>query len=114
MFDELKKYFTDRISTDDNAFEIISQHFKFITAKRDEMLFMQGEVYKNDHFVNNGCLRLFTINKNGVGGTRYFAFEGAFGTALQSLIEQRPDFEFVQTSKKSELLFSAVGLPSPN
>jgi CRP-like cAMP-binding protein len=39
-----------------------------------------------------------------VEGTRYFAFEGAFGTALPSLIEQTPAFEFVQTIENSELL----------
>ena len=33
-----------------------------------------------------------------------FAFEGAFGTALPSLIDQTPAYEFVQTIEKSELL----------
>jgi len=105
MFDQLRKYFTERISTDDRTFEVVSQHFKFITAKRNEMLLLQGEVCKHYYFVNKGCLRLFTINKDDVEGTRYFAFEGAFGTALPSLIEQTPAFEFVQTIEKSELLF---------
>ena len=104
MFVHLKKHFTDRISTDDKAFETISQHFKFIATKRNEMLLMQGEVCRHYYFVNKGCLRLFTINKDGVEGTRYFAFEGAFGTALPSLIEQTPAFEFVQTIERSELL----------
>ena len=104
MFDQLRKYFTDTISTDDKTFEIISQHFKCITTKRNEMLLRQGEVCRHYYFVNKGCLRLFTINKDGVEGTRYFAFEGAFGTALPSLIEQTPAFEFVQTIEKSALL----------
>jgi CRP-like cAMP-binding protein len=68
------------------------------------MLLLQGEVCKHYYFVNKGCLRLFTVNKEGVEGTRYFAFEGAFGTALPSLIEQTPAFEYVQTIEKSELL----------
>jgi len=68
------------------------------------MLLLQGEICKHYYFVNKGCLRLFAINKEGVEGTRYFAFEGAFGTALPSLIEQTPAFEFVQTIEKSELL----------
>lgn len=104
MYAQLQNYFTDRISTDAKTFETISNHFKFNTTKRNEMLLLQGEVCKHYYFVNKGCVRLFTINKNGTEGTRYFAFEGAFGTALPSLIEQTPAFEFVQTIEKSELL----------
>jgi CRP-like cAMP-binding protein len=77
---------------------------KFITTKRTEMPLMQGEVCKHYYFVNKGCLRLFTINKEGAAGTRYFAFEAALCSALPNLIEQTPAFEFVQTTEKSELL----------
>jgi CRP-like cAMP-binding protein len=38
---------------------------KFITTKRTEMPLMQGEVCKHYYFVNKGCLKLFTINKDG-------------------------------------------------
>ncbi len=47
---------------------------------------------------------MFAINDHGQEVTRYFAFEGVFGTALPSLIQQTPAFEFVQTIEKSELL----------
>jgi CRP-like cAMP-binding protein len=104
MYEQLKKYFKDRTKVQEETLDEICSHFKLIKAKRNEMLLIQGEVCKHYYFVNKGCLRLFTINKDGVEGTRYFAFEGAFGTALPSLIEQTPAFEFVQTIENSELL----------
>jgi CRP-like cAMP-binding protein len=104
MFEQLGQYFKNRTSVDEPTLEHIFSHFTFLKTKRNEMLLLQGEVCKHYYFVNKGCLRLFTINKDGAEGTRYFAFEGAFGTALPSLIEQTPAFEFVQTIEKSELL----------
>jgi CRP-like cAMP-binding protein len=49
-------------------------------------------------------MRLYSINSEGQEGTRYFAFEGSFGTALPSLINQQPAFEYLQTIEPSELL----------
>mgnify|MGYP005751884017 CR=1 FL=1 len=36
--------------------------------------------------------------------TRFFAFEGGFGTALPSFIEQTSACEYMQTVERSELL----------
>jgi CRP-like cAMP-binding protein len=104
MFEKLEQYLKNKTTIDAPTLEHICSHFAFLKTKRNEMLLLQGEICKHYYFVNKGCVRLFTINKDVVEGTRYFAFEGAFGTALPSLIEQTPAFEFVQTIEKSELL----------
>jgi CRP-like cAMP-binding protein len=104
MFEILHKYFKDRILIDDESFKEICLHFKPVKTKRNEILLKQGEVCKYYYFVNKGCIRLFTINSDGQEATRYFAFEGAFGSALPSLIQQTPAFEFVQTIEASNLL----------
>lgn len=104
MYDLLRKYFTDRTTIDDATFATICQHCQLVKAKRNEMLLMQGEICRYYYFVNKGCIRLFTLNSDGQEATRYFAFEGAFGSALPSLIQQKPAFEFVQAVEKSELL----------
>ena len=104
MYEKLGKYFTNRTTIDEPTLDQIFDNFTFIKTTRNQILLNQGEICKHYYFVNKGCLRLFTTNDNGVETTRYFAFEGAFGTALPSLIEQTPAFEFVQTIEKSELL----------
>ena len=104
MYEKLGQYFKSRTIIDEPTLEHIFSHFTLLKTKRNQLLLREGEVCKDYYFVNKGCLRLFTLNKDGVEGTRYFAFEGSFGTALPSLIEQTPAFEFVQTIENSELL----------
>lgn len=104
MYEKLGQYFQRRTIIDEPTLEKIFSRFTPMGTKRNHLLLREGEVCKHYYFVNKGCLRLFTLNKEGVEGTRYFAFEGAFGTALPSLIEQTPAFEFVQTIEPSELL----------
>jgi CRP-like cAMP-binding protein len=104
VYRQLEQYFKTRTDIDEKTLSYISAFFKLKKTKRNEFLLKEGEVCKHYYFVNKGCLRLFTINQEGEEGTRYFAFEGAFGTALPSLINQKPAFEFVQTIENSELL----------
>ena len=104
MYGQLAQYFSSRTVIDAATQAHINTFFKPLQTKRNEMLLREGEVCKHYYFVNKGCLRLFAINEQGQEATRYFAFEGAFGTSLPSLIQQSPAFEFVQTIEKSELL----------
>ena len=104
MFQLLQEYFAKRTNIDEVTFEHISTYFKSIKAKRNELLQIRGERSKYYYFVNKGCIRLFTVNEDGNEATRYFAFEGAFGGALPSLIRQTPAFEYVQAIEPSELL----------
>lgn len=104
MYHQLRHYITDRMATDNETLDQLCGYFKPLATKRNEFLLTQGQVCGHYYFVNAGCLRLFTINEAGEEGTRYFAFEGSFGTALPSLIDQKPAFEYVQTIERSELL----------
>jgi CRP-like cAMP-binding protein len=104
MYDKLKHYFRNRTNIDTSTLDHICAHFALVKTKRNEILLSQGAVCRHYYFVNKGCLRLFTVTGEGVETTRYFAFEGAFGTALPSLIDQTPAFEYVQTIEQSELL----------
>jgi CRP-like cAMP-binding protein len=104
MYEKLKVYIKNKTSVGEPTLEHICSHFTKMTTKRNQFLLNQGDICKYYYFVNKGCLRLFTINNEGIETTRYFAFEGAFGTALPSLLDQTPAFEFVQTIEKSELL----------
>lgn len=104
MYRQLEQYIKARTEIDDETLSYISSYFKFIKTTRNKFLLKEGEICKHYYFVNKGCIRLFSINKDGEEKTRYFHFEDAFGTALQSLINQKPAFEFMQTIEPSELL----------
>ena len=104
MDEKLRQYFKNRTIIDEPTLGHICSHFTLLKTKRNQILLREGEICKDYYFVNKGCLRLFTYNNEGIETTRYFAFEGAFGTALPSLIQQTPAFEFLQTIEPSELL----------
>lgn len=104
MITQLAQYLSARTDIDAQTTAHIAGHFRPLTTKRNAFLLTPGEVCKHYYFVNSGCLRLFSVNDAGEEGTRYFAFEGSFGTALPSLIDQQPAFEFIQTIEPSELL----------
>lgn len=104
MYDLLFRYFETKTEIDQETFAKICHYFKPKKVKRNEYLLMHGDVCDFNIFVNNGCLRFYTMNDEAQEFTRYFAFEGKFGTALASFIEQKPSFEFVQAIEKSELL----------
>ncbi len=104
MYEKLATYIKTRSDIRDDELSHIFSFFTLLKTRRNELLLHEGEICRHYYFVNKGCLRLFTTNSEGVQTTRYFAFEGAFGTALPSLITQTPAFECVQTIEQSELL----------
>ena len=104
MYELLYKYFAKKTAIGRVKFEEISSFFKPINAGRNEILLSEGQTCKFFLFVNRGCIRFYSINDDGIEQTRYFAFEGKFGTALSSLITQEPSNESIQSVENSELL----------
>ncbi|MFD2247605.1 Crp/Fnr family transcriptional regulator [Pontibacter ruber] len=104
MYSLLENFIKSRTSIDYACLELICSHFEPLKTKRNELLLNFSDVCQHYYFVNKGCIRLYTINKDGTEATRFFAFEGGFGTALPSLIDQTPAGEYMQTIEKSELL----------
>lgn len=84
--------------------EKIGPYFIEKSFRRNEYVLSEGEVCKHNYFVVSGCMRLFTINKEGIENTRYFAFEGKFGTCFTSLITGMPAFEYIQSLEKTTVL----------
>lgn len=84
--------------------EHICSFFSFEKAKSKTILVDYNAVSDCYYFINSGAIGLFTINKEGIETSRYFAFEGNFVTALPSFIDQKPAEEFMQTIENCELL----------
>ncbi|MEY2917278.1 MAG: hypothetical protein RIS73_992 [Bacteroidota bacterium] len=104
MYELLFKYLQNKTEISQKAFSEFSEYFKLKEVKKNEIILREGEVCRYNYFVNKGCLKFYSINDEGHELTRYFAFESKFGTALSSLIDQKPSFEYIQAIEKSELL----------
>ncbi|RAR47636.1 Crp/Fnr family transcriptional regulator [Flavobacterium lacus] len=104
MFSVLKSFLETKTTLNNDAVTHICSHFKFLQTNRNEILIRYNDLAKHYYFINKGCVRLFTITKEGQEISRYFAYEGTFVTALPSFIDQKPAEEFLQTIEKAELL----------
>lgn len=104
MYDLLLKYIQNKTEIDNKTFSELCHYFKIKTIKKNEILLREGEVCHYNIFVNKGCLKFYLINDEGKELIRYFAFEGKFGTALSSLINQKPSFEYIQAIENTEIL----------
>lgn len=105
MFGILEKVLKTKTGVDDITLKKIVSYFKIIHTKRNQILLNSDEICQNYYFINKGCIRLFTITKDGNDNSRYFAFEENFATALPSFIDQKPAEEYLQTIQNSELLY---------
>lgn len=105
MYHILKKFIIDRTEISAETLTEICSYFHKLDTKRNEILLNYNEISDRYYFINKGCIRLFTISKDGLEHSRYFAFDGNFATALPSFIDQQPAEEFLQTVQKSELLY---------
>lgn len=104
MFKLLEQYIKGITDIGQHDLDLIFSRFSLIRTRRSQILVDYDEVCKRHYFVNRGAVRVYTINVEGAETTRYFAFQGQFGTALPSLIDQLPAYEYLQSIEKSELL----------
>lgn len=105
MYDILEKFIKNKTEISTETLKEICSYFHKIETKRNEIILNYNEICNRYYFINKGCIRLFTISKDGMEHSRYFAFDGNFATALPSFINQQPAEEFLQTVQKSELLY---------
>jgi CRP-like cAMP-binding protein len=100
----LKSYFQERTQIKEATLASLSRYFKEKTVNKNEFLLREGEVCKFNYFVISGCLRMYSVNKDGLENTRYIAFEGKFATSFTSLLTGQPSIEYIQSLEKSTVL----------
>lgn len=105
VFDLLKKHLAQHIRFDDVQFEVFCKRFKVKQTSRNEILLFGSEICPYMYFVNRGCLRIYMLDEAGRESTRFFVFEGKFGTAFPSFILQEPSMAYIQSLEPSELLY---------
>lgn len=76
----------------------------FKKVRYKQFLLEEGEVCHQSFFVNVGCLRAFSVDKNGVEHVLSFAPEGWWIADLYSLISKKPGNLYIEALKESEIL----------
>lgn len=74
------------------------------SVKRKEMLLQEGEICRNSTFVTAGCLRSYSLDKNGFEHVMAFAPVGWWIADMYSLISQNPGTLYIEALEPSEVL----------
>ncbi|MBS1765255.1 MAG: Crp/Fnr family transcriptional regulator [Bacteroidetes bacterium] len=103
-FERIVRNVTQHISltADEEAYFISLLSKKLI--RRRQFVLQEGEVFTNSCFVNSGCLRSYTIDKNGVEHILQFAPPGWWIGDFYSSITGKPAILFIDAIDESEII----------
>jgi CRP-like cAMP-binding protein len=74
------------------------------SVKRKEMLLQEGEICRNSIFVTAGCLRSYSLDKNGFEHVMAFAPVGWWIADMYSYLSQKPGTMYIEALEPTEVL----------
>lgn len=75
-----------------------------IKVNKKEYLMQAGEITKYEYFITKGCLKVYTLDENGVPHISMFAVEDYWTGDMASFITKQPSRYFIKATEDSELL----------
>ena len=84
--------------------ETLLNFLKPTTVGRKEFLLNEGEICRYSVFVTSGCLRGYTLDKNGVEHVLSFAPPGWWIADMYSLISQKPGILNIEALEDTEII----------
>jgi CRP-like cAMP-binding protein len=100
ILDSIAKHIA--LSADEQAYFVSLLEQKNLRAKK--LLLREGDVCKHSSFITTGCLRGYTVDKNGFEHVLTFAPKGWWIADMYSLLSQKPGTLTIEAMKDSELL----------
>ena len=92
------------ISLNEEEKEQVVSLFKMKKLKKKQFLLQEGDIQKQAAFVTEGCLRSYSIDKNGFEHVLQFAPPGWWIGDMRSYITQQPGILSIDAIDDSELL----------
>ncbi len=100
----LIQHFNKHIRLAKEEEEQIVSSFKSKKLKKKQFLLQEGNVLKQAVFVTEGCLRSYSIDKNGFEHVLQFAPPGWWIGDMRSFIKQEPATLYIDAIEESEIL----------
>ncbi|MGF2414134.1 Crp/Fnr family transcriptional regulator [Ferruginibacter sp.] len=76
----------------------------FKKVKKKQFLYQEGDISKQAIFVSKGCLRSYSIDKNGFEHILQFAPAGWWISDMRSIITQQPGTLYIDAVDESEII----------
>ena len=103
MYSQLRSYVTQLAPLSASELTYLESQCVYREVPKKFALVSEGEVTKEIYFINKGFLRLF-YPKEGEEITAFIFLENLFATSLESLLQQSPSQQCLETLEDSELL----------
>lgn len=103
MYSQLHKYVSQLAPLTSAELAFLEEQCAYREVPKKFALVSEGKVAQEIYFINQGCLRLF-YNKDGEEVTAFIFLENLFAAALDSLLQQIPSQQNLETLEDSELL----------
>jgi CRP-like cAMP-binding protein len=100
----LKNFINQYVQLDAAEMDDIVGRFKTRTVKKNDFLLTEGAVCKDLFFVDDGCLRLYYVDKD-IEVSVWFAFKDSSAIDIYSFISEKPSGYFLQAIEDSEILY---------
>ncbi|WP_159473421.1 Crp/Fnr family transcriptional regulator [Dyadobacter sp. 3J3] len=90
MLSVFKKYITEKAAISENEWEIIASVCIVKKLRKQQFLLQQGEFWRYNIFVIEGCLRRYSIDDKGIEHVIQFSTENWWAGDRQSLLNETP------------------------
>ena len=100
LLDNISKH----IHLDTTEKEIFTSYLQSKKIKRKEFVLTDGDICRYSTFVTSGCLRGFTVDKNGIEHVISFAPPGWWIADMYSLISQKPGILNIEALEDTEAI----------
>jgi len=87
-----------------NEEEIVNGHVRILNIKKKAWLLTEGQICRNNYFVEKGCLRMYYITEKGTEQITQFAIENWWLADYMSLITQKPSLFFIQAVEDTQVI----------
>lgn len=104
MYQNLIAHIKNYFEIDDITIERLCKSIKSVKLKKKDFLLNEGQYCRSYYFVEQGCLRMYYINRKLAEQITQFALEGWWLADFHSLLNDEPSQYFIQTIEKSEIL----------
>jgi CRP/FNR family transcriptional regulator, anaerobic regulatory protein len=100
IIQQLRKF----VELSESELVIFNKYIETHQLKKKEFLLQENKVCKYLYFVENGCLRMYFINKKGVEQITQFALDGWWISDYQSFMNYSPSDYYIQTIEESRII----------
>lgn len=104
MYDLIRENLETKIEISDSDFNVFCEALKPRKVKKKKDLLRPGEVCKFTAFVNEGSLRLYSVDDKGVDHVMQIALESYWISDLYSTLTGQPSQLFIEALEDTEVL----------